>query len=390
MISLIYFLLIEPARVVAFSFLLCDSFRVSKRLEGQYMLTGLVMAGGNGERFWPLSTPNNPKQFLSIFDDLPLVRKAYDRLRRIMDQDKIFVSVNEIQLKHLKEIIPELHPDRIIIEPARKDTAAAIGYGCMVISKYFDNPLIAVVDSDHIIKDEDAFLDTLNLAFMEANKGAIVTLGLIPNRPETAYGYIHCPNYKLGVPSISLGFKEKPNLEKAKEYFASKEYLWNSGMFIFRYETLMDAFKSYSNEHYQTLLELSALIKKTPDLRLLHSKVSSVFSHFASISIDYAIMEKASNIVVIPSSFGWYDVGSYSAFDELYPKDSDGNISVKAKCFKVDSNNNIVISETPDVEIGLLGVSDMVIVVSKKKVLVCSKSRVPDLKLLMKKVNEDK
>lgn len=354
------------------------------------MLTGLVMAGGNGERFWPLSTPNNPKQFLSIFDDLPLVRKAYDRLRKIMDQDKIFVSVNEIQLKHLKEIIPELHPDRIIIEPARKDTAAAIGYGCMVISKYFDNPLIAVVDSDHIIKDEDAFLDILNLAFMEASKGAIVTLGLIPNRPETAYGYIHCPNYKLGVPSISLGFKEKPNLEKAKEYFASKEYLWNSGMFIFRYETLMDAFKSYSNEHYQTLLELSTLIKKTPDLRLLHSKVSSVFSHFASISIDYAIMEKASNIVVIPSSFGWYDVGSYSAFDELYPKDSDGNIAVKAKYFNVDSNNNIIISESRDVEIGLLGVSDMVIVASKKKVLVCSKSRVPDLKLLMKKVNEDK
>lgn len=354
------------------------------------MLTGLIMAGGSGERFWPLSTPEYPKQFLSIFDDKPLVKKAYDRLRLIMDKENIFVSTNEIQAAKLKEIIPELPLDRIIIEPDRKDTAAAIGYGCLIISKYFANPTIAVVDSDHIIMDEKAFAKSILLASDKAGEGYIVTLGLIPTRSETAYGYIHCPNYELNVPSLSLGFKEKPDYLKAKEYFESKEYLWNSGMFIFRYDVLMDSFAKFALPHYETIKKLSSIIEKTPDLEFVHSRIAEVFSSFKKISIDYAIMEKASNIIVIPSSFGWYDVGSYTAFDELYPKDDEGNICVKNKFYKVDSFNNILISEDPNEEIGLLGVHDMVIVVSGNKTLVCDKSRVPDLKLLIEKVNLEK
>ena len=352
------------------------------------MLAGLIMAGGSGERFWPLSTQEHPKQFLSIFDDKPLVRKAYERLLLLMPSERIFVSVNEKQVKELRHIMPELKPDRIIIEPSRKDTAAAIGYGCLLINKYFEDSTIAVVDSDHIIKDENAFASTLKIAESEAKKGNIVTIGLIPTKAETAYGYIFCPNYKLNIPSISLGFKEKPDLETAKKYFDSKEYLWNSGMLVFKYSVLLEAFKKYSRSHFDVMEMISSSIKKTPGMLLLHSKVSKLFDLFDKISIDYAIMEKANNIVVIPSSFGWNDVGSYSAFDELYPSDSDGNICVKNKFFKIDSHNNILISEDPHAEICLLGVDNMVIVVSKNKTLICKKDRVQDLKTLIEKTHD--
>ncbi len=226
------------------------------------MLTFLIMAGGSGERFWPLSTKKKPKQLLKIFSDKSLIRLAYERILPLVDKDKIFIATNEIQVPALKEDLKELDDSRIIIEPAFRDTAAAIAYGSTMISKYYDNPTVVVLASDHLISNGDEFRRVIKIAEEEANKGSIVTLGIKPTYPETGYGYIEVSDSTLNKPTKSLGFKEKPQYEIAKAYFESKKYLWNSGMFIFKYETIMDALKKYSLNHYETIGKIAPLFTK--------------------------------------------------------------------------------------------------------------------------------
>ena len=174
------------------------------------MLTFLIMAGGSGERFWPLSTKQKPKQLLKIFSDKSLIRLAYERVLPLVDKDRIFIATNEIQVPALKEDLPEIDDSRIIIEPAFRDTAAAIAYGSTMISKYYDNPTVCVLASDHLIADSDEFRKVIKLAEIEADNNNIVTLGIKPSYPETGYGYIEVNDSTLNVSTKSLGFKEKP------------------------------------------------------------------------------------------------------------------------------------------------------------------------------------
>ena len=190
------------------------------------MLTFLIMAGGSGERFWPLSTKKKPKQLLKVFSDKSLIRLAYERILPLVDKNQIFIATNEIQVPALKEDLTEIDDSRIIIEPAFRDTAAAIAYGSLMISKYYENPTVVVLASDHLIKNDVEFRHVINIAEREAEKGSIVTLGIKPTYPETGYGYIEVKDSSLNHPTKSLGFKEKPRYEIALEYFNSKRYLW--------------------------------------------------------------------------------------------------------------------------------------------------------------------
>ena len=174
------------------------------------MLTFLIMAGGSGERFWPLSTKQKPKQLLKIFSDKSLIRLAYERILPLVDKDRIFIATNEIQVPALKEDLTELDDSRIIIEPAFRDTAAAIAYGSTMISKYYENPTVVVLASDHLIANGDEFRKVIKLAESEANNGSIVTLGIKPTYPETGYGYIEVTDSTLNKATKSLGFREKP------------------------------------------------------------------------------------------------------------------------------------------------------------------------------------
>ena len=349
------------------------------------MLTFLIMAGGSGERFWPLSTKEKPKQLLKIFSNKSLIRLAYERILPLVDKDQIFIATNEIQLKALKEELPKINDSRIIIEPAFRDTASAIAYGSLMISKYYGNPTICVLASDHLIANEDEFRKVIKIAEIEADKGNIVTLGIKPEYPETGYGYIEVDEAILNKPTKALAFKEKPNLEIAKAYFSSGKYLWNSGMFIFKYNTILEALKKYSPNHYEVSLELRKLIDTNNGV-ITANNIRDTFIKFEKKSIDYAVMEKTNNIVVIPSSFGWNDVGSYLAFDELFNKDKNNNVIYNVKSIAIDSTNNIIISQDDTHNINLLGINNMIIVITKDNLLIIPKNRCQEIKKILAKV----
>ncbi len=350
------------------------------------MLTFLIMAGGSGERFWPLSTKQKPKQLLKIFSSKSLIRLAYERVLPLVDKSQIFIATNEIQLQALKEDLTEVNDENIIIEPMFKDTAAAIAYGSLIISKYFDNPTICVLASDHLIADEDEFRHVVSLAYEEALNNKIVTLGIKPTYPEVGYGYIEALNPKLNVATPSLGFKEKPKYDIALQYFKSGNYLWNSGMFIFKYETIMKAYKEYALDHYNIISKISSVINKNEGVKTA-SIVKPYFADFNKISIDFAIMEHAKNISVIPSSFGWNDVGSYQAFEELFDKDENGNVSKNINYINVDSSNNIIVGDSTNVRVSLLGVHNMIIAINKNEVLICEKSKSQEIKKIIKLIS---
>ena len=347
------------------------------------MLTFLIMAGGSGERFWPLSTKEKPKQLLKIFSDKSLIRLAYERVLPLVDKNQIFIATNEIQVPALKEDLTELDDSRIIIEPAFRDTAAAIAYGSTMISKYYENPTVVVLASDHLISDGDTFRNVIKLAEAEALKGSIVTLGIKPTYPETGYGYIEVSDSTLNQPTKSFGFREKPKYEIAKEYFESGRYLWNSGMFIFTYDTIMNALKEYSPNHYETIESIKPLFDKNEGVQTAE-KVKEKFMNFEKKSIDFAVMEHARNIMVIPSEFGWNDVGNFLAFEELFDKDENGNVLRNVKCISVDSNNNIIVSDGNYQKVSLLGVSNMIVAITRDNILVCAKDKNQDIKKIIK------
>jgi mannose-1-phosphate guanylyltransferase len=350
------------------------------------MLTFLIMAGGSGERFWPLSTKEKPKQLLSVFTNKSLIRKTFERvLPLVKNKDQIFIGTNEIQVKALKEELPELDEHNIIIEPLFKDTAAAIGYGSIIISKYFSNPTIAVLPSDALITEENEFRKVILLAAEDSQNDHIVTLGMTPTRPETGFGYIEVSNPEKNKPTKAISFKEKPNEQVAEDYLESKRFLWNAGMFIFKYDVILNAFEKYANPHFVLLKKISSLIEKNEGVKTAN-KVKPVFECFVKKSIDFAIMEYADNIYVIPSSFGWDDVGSFSAFDSLFSKDDDQNVVRNTLCISVDSSNNIVIGSKQDLRVSLLGIHDKVIVYTDKELLICEKSRVQDIKKIIAKI----
>ena len=347
------------------------------------MLTFLIMAGGSGERFWPLSTKQKPKQLLKIFSDKSLIRLAYERILPLVDKDRIFIATNEIQVPALKEELLELNDSRIIIEPAFRDTAAAIAYGSTMISKYYDNPTICVLASDHLISNSEEFRNVIKIAEKEAENNNIVTLGIKPLYPETGYGYIEVSDSKLNVPTKSLGFREKPKYEIAKQYFESGKYLWNSGMFIFKYDIIMNALNKYSKGHYDVINEIKTLFDKNEGIKTAEL-VKDKFMNFEKKSIDFAVMEHADNIMVIPSEFGWNDVGNFLAFEELFDKDENDNVVKNIKCISVDSNNNIVVSDGNYQTVSLLGVTNMIVAVTKDNILVCEKNKNQDIKKIIK------
>ncbi len=348
------------------------------------MLTFLIMAGGSGERFWPLSTRKKPKQLLKIFDEKSLIRLAYERVLPLVDKDRIFIATNEVQLDALKEDLSEISDDRIIIEPDFKDTASAISYGSLIISKYYDNPTICVLASDHLIKDEDNFRSTIKLAEYVASEGQIVTLGITPDHIETGYGYIKVKENIVGVPEKALEFTEKPKYDIAKAYYESKKYLWNSGMFIFRYDVLLEELKKHSYNHYITNQNIAKLIDKNEGV-LTAKKVKDEFMNFEKKSIDFAIMEKSDKISVIPSNFLWNDVGGYLAFEDLFDADEDGNVSRNNSLITVDSSNNIIVSDKKYQRVSLLGVNNMIISITKDEILIADKKDNQRIKEIVKK-----
>lgn len=356
------------------------------------MLTAIIMAGGSGERFWPLSIPERPKQLLKIFSDKTMIRETVDRILPIIKSENIFVATNIIQAKEIEKELFDIPKENIVIEPAFKDTAAAIGYTSLIIESRFKDKLkdgekieTIVLASDHLIKKEDEFRQAILKGAEEAkNNGVIVTLGIKPAKPETGYGYIEVKDENIELNSICKvkRFREKPSLEVAESYLASGKYLWNSGMFIFTTETIFKNFEVLMEEHTEIFNEIRKELKQDLYGEELSQTVKPYFEKFEKISVDFGIMEYSKNIRVIPVDIDWNDIGSFNAFDEIFPKDEDGNVVRGQRIRSLDSKNNIVIFD--NIEISLLGLSDLVIVKEKDKLLIAKKDRIQDIKKMLK------
>ncbi|UPO97407.1 sugar phosphate nucleotidyltransferase [Cetobacterium somerae] len=358
------------------------------------MLVGLIMAGGSGERFWPLSTPEKPKQLLSLFSNKSMIRETVDRILPIIESDKIFIATNILQVEEIKKELPDIPEENIVIEPAFKDTAAAIGYTTLIIEEKFKNLNekieVVVLASDHLIKNDSKFRDVILKGAKEARENStIVTLGIKPDKPETGYGYIEVNNNEvlcLNEIYKVRRFREKPNRETAEEYVASGKYLWNSGMFIFTTSTIFKNFEVLMPEHMDIFKKIRIEISKDKSGIELSNSVKKYFDEFEKISIDFGIMEYSKNIKVIPVSIGWNDIGSFAALPEIFEPDDSENIIRDTKTIIHEASNNIVVCN--DSIVSLLGVKNLIIVKNGDNILICHKDSAQDIKKIVHKYNQ--
>ncbi|MGF6906993.1 mannose-1-phosphate guanylyltransferase [Fusobacterium sp. PH5-44] len=358
------------------------------------MITAIIMAGGSGERFWPLSTPEKPKQLLRIFSEKTMIRETVDRILPIIESENIFIATNILQIEKVREELNDIPEENFIIEPFFKDTAAAIGFSCLMIkNKYksrnldIDKIEVIVLASDHIIKKENEFRETLLIGANEANKnGTIVTLGIKPLKPETGYGYIEIndSNYDLNSIYVIKKFREKPNLETAVEYLSTGRYLWNSGMFIFSIETLFKNFEKHMKNHYNILEKIDKTIREEKTEKKFNFGIKKYFEEFEKISIDYGIMEHSKDVRVIPVDIDWNDIGSFNAFDDIFDKDESMNVILASNVMAIDSTDNIIISD--NCRVSLVGISNVVVIKNGNDILVIDKDKTQEIKKLLKKI----
>ena len=324
----------------------------------------VILAGGSGERFWPLSTPEKPKQFLRVFGGESLIRQSVLRLAGLVSPEDVFVVTSKDLVAATRRELPELPHANVVGEPMRRDTGAAVALGVGVTGAD-DDTVVGFFPADQMVTNAKAFAACVKKAIAQARKSeAVVTLGIKPEYPATGFGYV---DPKTGR------FVEKPDEKKARQYL-KKGYLWNAGMFIARAATFLAAFASYA----PALAPLAAAGAKG----LSSAALARAYAALPRISFDFAVMEKLPRVAVVAADCGWDDVGSYGAFDRYFPHDSRGNVR-EGPCTVVEADGNICIARSA--RISLLGVKDLVVVTTPDSVLVADKSRLGEIKKLLKK-----
>lgn len=349
------------------------------------MLCGLVMAGGRGERFWPLSTEEKPKQFLNLLGVDTMIQMTVKRLLKIIPIERIFIVTAEKYMALIREQLPFLPVRNIIVEPVARNTAPCILFSAFLIEKYYKNATIAVLPSDHLIKDEEAFIKTLKSAeeFIKKEHNSIITLGIIPDRPETDYGYIKYNGAEEKVQGFKIyhteRFVEKPNIETAKGYIKDGSYLWNSGIFVWKASTIKNLTKKFLPKTFESIREISDSFHKDNFNEVLRSKYNQV----DSISVDYGIMEKADKIYVIPSDFGWDDVGTWKSIERYIKKDIDNNVFI-GQVMNFNSRNNLVVGDGK--KIALIGIEDIFVIDAKDILIIGRKNHLYEMKNIIKEM----
>ena len=341
--------------------------------------TALIMAGGRGERFWPKSRKNLPKQFLSLTGDgKTMIQLTVERILPIVALEDIYIATNRDYKTLVQEQLPELPEENILCEPIGRNTAPCIGLGAIYISKKNEDAIMMVLPSDHLIKYNQMFLNTLRQGCELAEQGAnLVTIGITPDYPETGYGYIKfVPEQTDGHAYAVDRFVEKPSLEVAKEYLATEQYLWNSGMFMWKVSTILDNLKQFMPDIYNGLQNIKAAI----DTEEQDSVLETEFTAFPSESIDYGIMEKAQNIYILPGTFGWDDVGSWLAVERIRKSNEQGNV-VNGNIITVGTKNCII--EGGQKLIATVGLEDLIIVDTPDATLICDKNSAGDIKKVL-------
>lgn len=340
---------------------------------------GVIMAGGGGTRFWPLSRQAKPKQLLNLSGKEVMVNEAVDRLARLADQEDIFIVTNKTQAAAMEEVTAgRIKPDHILAEPSARNTAACIGYAAMEIVRKYEDGIMVITPSDAFIKDVDEFVRVLNVAVKEAEEhDTLVTVGITPTFPSTGYGYIRYNKDSTNYEAKKVEeFKEKPDLETAKDYVASGNYVWNSGMFIWKASTILKNFENFLPDIYKDIVKIADAMKTPTEKEV----INEVYPQIQSISIDYGIMEKSGDVMTVPAEFGWNDVGSFDMLKVMHEEDAQGNVVV-GNCVNIDTRNSVVYSSGRLVT--TLGLDNVVVVETEDGIMVCSKDRVQDVKKIV-------
>jgi len=351
------------------------------------MIVALIMAGGKGERFWPKSREKLPKQFLNLTGKGTLLQLTAKRINKLVDWERIYVIAGQDYVELIKEQLPEMPAENIIVEPEGRNTAPCIGLAALHIQRDYPDAVMAVLPSDHYIKDEETYCGMLAAAARLAGQGDnLVTLGIRPDRPETGYGYIQVgekyddfnghPGHKV------IRFVEKPDQETAEEYLAGGDYLWNSGMFIWKVSTIMKMFSRFMPELYRGLEKISQAWDTLRGQEVLVEE----FGKLEKTSIDYGIMEKAESIFVFPGDFGWDDVGSWTALERVVGADKDGNV-VKGEVITINTKGCVI--EGSDKVIATLGVEDLIIVDGGDVLLICPKKESQNVRQVIQRIREE-
>lgn len=346
------------------------------------------MAGGKGERFWPKSRTNLPKQFLNISGSKSMIQQSIDRLEKMIDISQIFIVTNGLYAELIKAQIPHLPHDNIIIEPMGRNTAPCIGLASILIEEKFPDSTMIVLPSDHIIENEEGFVKILKTAVEVAQSStSLVTLGIQPTYPETGYGYIESTDHKNVINELEVykvnKFVEKPDQATAQSYMEAGNFYWNSGIFIWRTEVIRKYIKSLMPEMHDILETMRAAFGTSNRDKVIKEE----FIKMPDQSIDYGIMEKVEDIFVIPCVFGWDDVGSWTALERINELDENGNV-IKGNILNLDTKRCII--ESNGKLIATLGVEDLIIVDTEDVTLICTKDKAQEVKLLLKELRMQK
>lgn len=346
----------------------------------------VIMAGGRGERLWPLSTPDNPKQLHSFGTAESLLRSTFERTREIADSSRVYAVTNEQIAARVREHLPEIPGENVLAEPVGRNTAPCIAYAALTIARKDPDAVMAVFPADHWISDRQGFTAAISFG-IEALRGhprLLITLGMVPDRPETGYGYIAPGEVAARGASHRLHrvltFREKPDLKTAKTYI-EKGFLWNAGMFLWRVDTILDAFRV----HLPGMHSLLSAMNERQEIR--DEDVREFYDRVEAVSIDYGVMEKASGVGVIPAEFGWNDIGSWDALGRIVPGDARGNTLSGATLLE-DAAGNVVWATQKKVV--LLGLNDLVVVEGKDAILVCPRTRSQDVSRLARLASGDR
>jgi len=345
-------------------------------------MIALIMAGGIGTRFWPLSRKSNPKQFLPIVSENSMIKMTVDRLKPKIRAEDIYIVTAQSQVDLVYKHLPELPRENVIIEPFGMNTAPCIGLSVKHFEKKYDkNEVMVVLPADHLIKHQDDFLDSLEVGEKAAKSGNLVTFGIKPNYPATGYGYIERAAAINDQMFYVKQFKEKPDYDTAVEFLNSGNFFWNSGMFMWDIDTILEAFKNYLPNVSNLLSDIS----KKWDSEGLVADISKEYKEMDRIPIDIGIMEKAEKRVLIPVDYGWSDVGGWKALYEVSTKDENKNCN-KGEVLSIDSTGNYVNSQKM---VALIGIDDLVIVESDDAILISKKDRSEEVKKIVDTLKND-
>jgi len=339
------------------------------------------MAGGVGSRFWPVSRTEFPKQFIDFFGiGKTLIQSTYERFLNICLPENIFIVTNEIYVPLIKEQLPELSENQILGEPMMRNTAPCIAYGAMKITELNPDAVIVVAPSDHTIGNQPAFIKAIELAMEAAAKcNCLITLGIKPNRPDTGYGYIQYNDDTLAnrddIYKVKT-FTEKPNLELAKSFLQSGDFLWNAGIFIWSAKAINKALAKHLPDMHEIFTGGKADYN-TPSEKTF---ISSAYQLCTNISIDFGIMEKADNVYVLPADFGWSDLGTWASIYEMAEKDYVGNAVIPSEQVMMYDSSNCMVNVPGEKLVILQGLHDYIVVESNNMLLVCPRAEEQNVK----------